>query len=98
MAGIPPLAGFLSKFLIFSSAIQSNFNILALIGVVTSVIAATYYLRIINLMFFTESPTFHSKVLLNALDPVLNIDLSKSLILGSTLFFILFLLFYPAPL
>lgn len=47
LAGIPPLAGFFSKWLVFSAAIQSHFYLLAIIGVITSVLASVYYLRII---------------------------------------------------
>ena len=55
MAGIPPLAGFMAKYIVFQAAIASGFYILAIIGVLTSVIAAYYYLRIIKVMFFDEA-------------------------------------------
>lgn len=51
LAGIPPLAGFFSKWLVFSSAIQSHFYLLAIVGVLTSVLASVYYLRIIINIF-----------------------------------------------
>jgi len=54
MAGIPPFAGFFGKLAIFSAAVQAEFYILAIIGVLTSVIGAYYYLRIIKVMFFDE--------------------------------------------
>lgn len=54
MAGIPPFAGFYGKFFIFLSAIQSELYVLAVIGVLTSVIGAFYYLRIIKVMYFDE--------------------------------------------
>ncbi len=54
MAGIPPLAGFYGKFFIFLSAIQSELYVLAVVGVLTSVVAAFYYLRIIKVMYFDE--------------------------------------------
>jgi proton-translocating NADH-quinone oxidoreductase chain N len=50
-AGIPPLAGFLAKYLVFTAAIESNFSWLAVIGVITSVIQTAYLLRIINYMY-----------------------------------------------
>ena len=57
LAGIPPLAGFFSKWLVFSSAIQSHFYLLAIIGVLTSVLASVYYLRIIiNIFAKFKSP------------------------------------------
>jgi NADH-quinone oxidoreductase subunit N len=52
MAGIPPFAGFYGKFFIFLSAIQSELYVLAVVGVLTSVVAAFYYLRIIKVMYF----------------------------------------------
>lgn len=55
MSGIPPLAGFFGKLFVFQAAIASGFYVLAVIGVITSVIAAYYYLRIIKVMFFDEA-------------------------------------------
>ncbi len=52
--GIPPLAGFFGKFYIFMSAVEAELYILAVIGVVTSVVAAFYYIKIIKLMYFDE--------------------------------------------
>jgi NADH-quinone oxidoreductase subunit N len=54
MAGIPPLAGFFAKFYVFLAAIQSGLFWLAVVGVVTSVISAFYYLAIISKMYFQE--------------------------------------------
>jgi NADH-quinone oxidoreductase subunit N len=54
MAGIPPLAGFFGKLYIFLSAIEAGLYTLAVIGVLTSVVGAFYYLRIIKLMYFDE--------------------------------------------
>ena len=52
MAGVPPLSGFFGKLYVFLAAIQSGLWLLAVIGVITSVIGAYYYLRIIKLMYF----------------------------------------------
>ena len=52
MAGIPPMAGFFGKLLIFKAAIDSQMYGLAVIGVLTSVVGCFYYLRIIKVMFF----------------------------------------------
>ncbi|EIM29663.1 NADH-quinone oxidoreductase subunit NuoN [Microvirga lotononidis] len=52
LAGIPPLAGFFAKFYVFAAAIQANLVALAVIGVVTSVVGAYYYLRIVKVMYF----------------------------------------------
>ena len=54
MAGIPPLAGFFGKWYIFLAAIDAQLYTLAIIGVLTSVIGAYYYLRIIKIMYFDE--------------------------------------------
>ena len=54
MAGIPPLAGFFGKFYVFMSAVEAGLITLAIIGVLTSVIGAFYYLRIIKIMYFDE--------------------------------------------
>ncbi len=55
MAGIPPLAGFFSKLYVFLAAIDAGLYPLAVIGVVTSVVGAYYYLRIVKLMYFDEA-------------------------------------------
>lgn len=52
MAGIPPLAGFFGKLFVFQAAIDAQLYALAIVGVLTSVIAAYYYLRIIKVMYF----------------------------------------------
>ncbi|HKJ62127.1 MAG TPA: NADH-quinone oxidoreductase subunit NuoN [Hyphomicrobiales bacterium] len=54
MAGIPPLAGFFAKFYVFLAAIEAKLFWLAVIGVVTSVVSAFYYLAIIAKMYFQE--------------------------------------------
>ena len=55
LAGIPPLAGFFAKYFVFLAAIQAGLVVLAVIGVVLSVVSAFYYLRIVKLMFFDEA-------------------------------------------
>ncbi len=55
MSGIPPLAGFFGKLAIFQAAVAQEHYVLAVLGVLTSVVAAFYYLRIIKVMFFDES-------------------------------------------
>ena len=54
MSGIPPMAGFFGKLFIFQAAISSGFYVLAILGILTSVVAAFYYLRVIKVMFFDE--------------------------------------------
>lgn len=89
MAGIPPLAGFCSKFYIFFAALSSSLYLLAFIGVLTSVISCFYYIRLIKIMYF-EKPTRFI-----AYQPM---DKEKSILIGLTLFFMIFFFFYPSPL
>jgi NADH-quinone oxidoreductase subunit N len=87
LAGIPPLAGFFAKFYVFLAAIKAGLYVLAVIGVLTSVVGAFYYLTIVKIMYFDEpAQSFQSM-------PVL-----LRLVLGvSGLINILFFA-YPAPL
>ena len=52
MAGIPPLSGFFGKLYVFLAAVQTGMWTLAVIGVLTSVVGAFYYLRIVKVMYF----------------------------------------------
>ena len=54
LAGIPPLAGFFAKFYVFLAAIKAGLFALAVIGVVTSVVGAYYYLAIVKTIYFDE--------------------------------------------
>jgi NADH-quinone oxidoreductase subunit N len=54
LAGIPPLAGFFAKFYIFMSVIESEMYILAILGLLTTVISAFYYLKIIKIIYFDK--------------------------------------------
>lgn len=54
MAGIPPLAGFWGKLFVFKAALSSGLYILAVIGILSSVIACYYYIRIIKVMYFDD--------------------------------------------
>jgi NADH-quinone oxidoreductase subunit N len=54
MAGIPPLAGFFGKLVVFQAAVAAGLYVLAVIGVLASVVGAFYYLRIIKVMYFDE--------------------------------------------
>jgi NADH-quinone oxidoreductase subunit N len=55
MAGVPPLAGFFGKFYIFLAAIKAGFYILAVIGMLATVVGAYYYLAIVKVMYFDEA-------------------------------------------
>ena len=54
LAGIPPTAGFVGKFYIFSAAVQSGYVGLAVIGVMTSLVSVYYYLRVVVVMYMRE--------------------------------------------
>ena len=54
LAGIPPLAGFFAKFYIFKSVLEQSMYFLAIVGLLSTVVAAFYYLRIIKIMYFDE--------------------------------------------
>ena len=59
MAGIPPFSGFFGKLYVFYAAVQSGYWTLAVIGVLTSVVGAYYYLRVIKVMYFDDAqPAF----------------------------------------
>ena len=87
MAGIPPLAGFFGKLYVFLAAIEAGLYILAVIGVVSSVIGAFYYLRIVKVMYFDEP--------VEELDSPVRRELG-TVITVSGLFTLLFFL-WPAP-
>ncbi len=87
LAGIPPLAGFFAKFYVFLAAIQAGLYALAVIGVLLSVVAAYYYLRIVKLMYF-DAPAERFEPMQAPLAAVLGVS-------GG---FILLYFVYPAPL
>ena len=87
LAGVPPLAGFFAKFYVFLAAIKAGLFALAVIGVLTSVVGAFYYLTIIKVMYFDEP--------VGVVDPV-RIELRTVLAIAGT-FNILFFA-YPGPL
>jgi NADH-quinone oxidoreductase subunit N len=55
LAGVPPLAGFLGKLYLFSAAVEGNLTWLAILGVINSVVSATYYLRVVAAMYMNPS-------------------------------------------
>ena len=52
LAGIPPMAGFFAKFYIFISVIEESMYFLAIVGLISTVVSAFYYLRIIKIIYF----------------------------------------------
>ena len=86
LAGIPPLAGFFAKFYIFMAVIEAKMYTLAIIGLVTTVVSAFYYLRIIKVIYF-DKPS-------KPFDENYDWGLKGSLILSSILILIYFI--YPS--
>ena len=86
LAGIPPLAGFFAKFYVFTAVIEQKMYALAVIGLLTTVISAFYYLRIIKIIYFDDSAI--------SFDPVKN-SVAKLSVLISCVILITFFL-YPA--
>ena len=55
LAGIPPSGGFFAKFYVFSAVLEQQMFTLAIIGLLTTVISAFYYLKIIKIIYFDDS-------------------------------------------
>lgn len=89
MAGIPPLAGFYSKAFIFFSALASNLGVLAVVGVLTSVISCFYYIRLIRIMYFSAPTTWSSTA---------RVPRANAYVLAISLLFLVFFMAYPGPL
>ncbi|QDM16908.1 NADH-quinone oxidoreductase subunit NuoN [Tardiphaga sp. vice352] len=87
LAGIPPLAGFFAKFYVFIAAIKAGLFVLAVVGVLASVVGAYYYLTIVKLMYFDEPK--------GALDPM-RVEL-RTVLAVTGIFNVLFFV-YPGPL
>ena len=86
MAGIPPLSGFFGKLYVFLAAVQGGMWTLAIIGVLTSVIGAYYYLRVVKVMYF-DAPV-------EAFDPR---PTSLSFVAAASGLFTTFFFVFPAP-
>lgn len=54
LTGVPPFSGFVGKYYLFASAVESNLTWLAILGVITSLISAYYYLRVVVYMYFYD--------------------------------------------
>ena len=85
MAGVPPLAGFCAKMYVFFAAMEGSMYLLALVGVLTSVIGAFYYIRFIKIMYFEKlvSWSFFDQI-----------SREKSIILGFTTLLIFPVIFF----
>ena len=86
LAGIPPLAGFFAKFYVFTAVIEQKMYALAIIGLLTTVISAFYYIRIIKIIYFDDSTI--------SFDPVKNSVAKLSVLISCAILITFFL--YPA--
>lgn len=88
MSGIPPLAGFFGKFMVFKAAVEQELYALAVFGVLTSVVACYYYIRIVKVMFFDEpAQPFNAPV-----------SYVQRIVAFASIVFILTYIFNPSPL
>ena len=86
LAGIPPLGGFFAKFYVFTAVLEQQMYTLAIIGLLTTVISAFYYLKIIKTIYFDDS--------LITFDPTKNIFVQVSILISCGIITTFFL--YPA--
>ena len=88
LAGIPPLAGFFAKFYVFMSVIESGMYTLAIVGLLTTVISAFYYLRIIKIIYFDE--------IKEPFDKIKNLGITRTVFMSCSILILFFL--YPSVL
>ena len=86
LAGIPPLAGFFAKFYIFMSVIENEMYALAVIGLLTTVISAFYYLKVIKIIYFDD--------LKMPFDQIKNINITSTIFISCIILTSFFL--YPS--
>jgi NADH-quinone oxidoreductase subunit N len=86
LAGVPPLAGFFAKFYVFLAAVEAGLYVLAVIGVLASVVGCYYYLRIVKLMYMDEPKEAFERM-----------AAPLSLVLGVSGLFVILFFVYPAP-
>ena len=86
LAGIPPLAGFFAKLYIFIAVIESKMYTLAIIGLLSTVISAFYYLKIIKIIYFDDAS--------KSFDQIKNLGISTTLFLSSLILVSFFV--YPS--
>lgn len=82
LGGIPPTAGFMGKFWLFSAAIESGYNWLAVIGVLNSAISLYYYVRVVVFMYLKKETAGSEPVMSPALTLTLAAAVAATLLLG----------------
>ncbi len=99
IAGIPPLAGFYSKYAVLLAVVGGGLNTIAIIAVLASVIGGFYYIRVVKWIYFNDSKDFFfhnlgsSSILIDS-NPI---KVSNSIIIGITLYLVLTMWIYPTP-
>ena len=86
LAGVPPLGGFFAKFFVFTAVLEQKMYVLGIIGLLTTVISAFYYLKIIKIIYFDDS--------IITFEPVKNKSAKISISLSCTILITFFL--YPS--
>ena len=89
LAGVPPLFGFFSKLYVICAAVDGFMFNLALIGLLTSVLGAFYYIKLIKIIYFEKIDRYYF---------FKNIDKEKSILLSISFIIILLFFLYPSPL
>jgi NADH-quinone oxidoreductase subunit N len=82
LGGIPPTAGFMGKFWLFSAAIDAHYYWLALIGVLNSAVSLYYYIRIVVFMYLKKETIGSEPASSGALGTALAVAVAATLILG----------------
>ena len=91
-AGVPPLVGFLGKWLILLSGVSSGYYLICMMIVVVSVIAGVYYVRVVQIIYFSS---YFLLIWQKVIDRLEVINLRKSVFLGAIFFIVLFLMVLP---
>ncbi|HHN67612.1 MAG TPA: NADH-quinone oxidoreductase subunit NuoN [Thermopetrobacter sp.] len=86
LAGIPVLAGFFAKYFVLLAVVKAGLWPLFIAGVLSSVVAAVYYLRVVKVMYFDEPK-----------EPLAAAPLELKLLLALSVVFVLGFVFWPAP-
>ena len=89
LAGVPPLAGFISKLYIFIAAVNVQLYFLAIIAIVTSCVGAYYYIRFIKVMYFEKNTEWNNQIIINK---------ENSLIISYSTLYIMFFFMWPSHL
>ena len=89
LAGIPPTVGFISKFVIFSAAIEADFAWLAVIAIINSALSLYYYVRVIRVMYAKEPRGRSSRKV--------KIPVTYVFVIAITMFFVFLIGIWPQP-